>query len=363
MEEIGVSSSSHLLDISKSAHLRQGTACDNLTIDNSHDTSCGNIVIVENSLHNRGTSSSVLVPLNSQNPGNILPLSNKLKISQKSMKAMPKITLNANNLQRLQKAKPQNIQKKNIANDLDDDLGNILDIPIIFAKDDDNLSGIDKMPVVTQTMPTKEPQERPKLHNTTKIVLISNKQDNKLQQTPNSKCGTTSTQAVICPNIPMQNLNRLVLQTRSQNTNISAKTKVGVPMDNRLMQPTVKYTKIILAKRKAQPTIHNERNEQIIATRTSEDAPKILTFQKNEDRYVQTQSCKTSINYDDPFADNVLEIEDAIKTNIIERSKYASAPAILGNDSDILNQTNLNNKEHASSSTFDNINEINVEYT
>jgi hypothetical protein len=279
------------------------------------------------------------------------------------MKAMPKITLNANNLQRLQKAKPQNIQKKNIANDLDDDLGNILDIPIIFAKDDDNLSGIDKMPVVTQTMPTKEPQERPKLHNTTKIVLISNKQDNKLQQTPNSKCGTTSTQAVICPNIPMQNLNRLVLQTRSQNTNVSAKTKVGMPIDNRLMQPAVKYTKIILAKRKAQPTIHNERNEQIIAARTSEDAPKILTFQKDEDRYVQTQSCKTSTNYDDPFADNVLEIEDAIKTNIIERSKYTSASAILGNDSDILNQTNLNNKEHAVSSTFDNINEINVEYT
>ncbi|EZA55410.1 hypothetical protein X777_04371 [Ooceraea biroi] len=357
MEEIGVSSSSHLLDISKSAHSRQGTASDNAAIDNSHhDTSCSNIVIVENSLHNRSAPSSVIVPLNSQNPGNILPLSNKLKISQKSMKAMPKITLNANNLQRLQKAKSQNIQRKNVVNDLDDDLGNILDIPIIFAKDDDNLSSIDKIPVVTQAMPTKEPQERPKLNNTTKIVLISNKQDNKLQQT-SSKSGAASSQAVICPNIPIQNLNRLVVQ--SQNSNVQAKTRVRVPMDNRPVQPAVKYTKIILAKRKAQPTPRNvERNEQIIAARTLADAPKILTFEKDEDRYVQTQSCKISTNYENSFTDNALEIEDAIKTNIIERSKYVPALATLDNHSNILSETNLNNKEDADLSTFDITNEM-----
>ncbi len=51
IEEMGVSNDSHLLDVSKSAHLpRQGPVSN--STDNSHNTSCGNIVIVENSLHN-----------------------------------------------------------------------------------------------------------------------------------------------------------------------------------------------------------------------------------------------------------------------------------------------------------------------
>ncbi|KAL6262880.1 hypothetical protein P5V15_005669 [Pogonomyrmex californicus] len=367
IEEMGVSGDSHLLDVSKSTHFPRQGAVSNST-DNSHNTSCGNIVIVENSLHTRSTSSSVIVPLSSQNSG-FLPLSNKLKFSQKSMKTMPKITVNANNLQRLQKGKPQNIQRRNITNDIDDDLGNILDIPIIFAKDDDNLSNIDKMPVVTQTTLTKESQERPKLNNTTKVVLISNKQD-KLQQMPN-KLGTASTQAVICPNMPMQNLNQLILQTRSQNGGVSAKSRIGVPMENRLVQPTVKYTKIILAKRNSQPIQQNERSEQMITTKkTIEDinAPKILTFEKDEHRFVQARSTATtsSINYD-LRTDNVLEIEDAIKTNIIER-KYIPAPAIdelssaiPDNDDDcnIFNETKLDEKTHDSKqSAFGNTSEM-----
>lgn len=359
MEEMGVSSDSHLLDVSKSAHLpRQGTISN--STDNSHNTSCGNIVIVENSLHNRSASSSVIVPFSNQN-SNFLSLTNKLKISQKSMKTMPKITVNTNNLQRLQKGKPQNVQKKNIANDIDDDLGNILDIPIIFAKDDDNLSNINKMPIMTQTTLTKETQERPKLNNTTKVVLISNKQD-KLQ--PN-KLGAASTQAVICPNMPVQNLNQLILQTRSQNSGVSAKSRVGMPLENRLVQPTVKYTKIILAKRNSQLA---QQNEQVVATKKiSEDvnAPKILTFEKNEHRFVQAQPCTTSTNYDDHRIDNVFEIEDAIKTNIIER-KYIPAPAIdetlsatLDDDCNIFNETKLDEIEHDSEqSIFGNIGEI-----
>lgn len=362
MEEMGVSSDSHLLDVSKSAHLpRQGTVPN--STDNSHNTSCGNIVIVENSLHNRSAPSSVIVPFNNQN-SSFLSLSNKLKISQKSMKTMPKITVNANNLQRLQKGKPQSVQKRNIANDIDDDLGNILDIPIIFAKDDDNLSNINKMPMMTQTTLAKESQERPKLNNTTKVVLISNKQD-KLQQIPN-KLGTASTQTVICPNMPVQNLNQLILQTRSQNSGISAKSRVGMPLENRLVQPTVKYTKIILAKRNLQPAQQNEKGEQVIATKkVPEDinAPKILTFEKNEHRFVQAQPSATSTNYDDHRMDSVLEIEDAIKTNIIER-KYIPTPAIdeisttTLDDCDIFNETKLDEMEHDSEQTvFGNIGE------
>lgn len=356
MEEMGMSSDSHLLEISKSTHLPRQGAASNST-DNSHNTSCGNIVIVENSLHNRNAPSSVIVPFNSQNSGNILPLSNKLKLSHKSMKTMPKITVNANNLQRLQKGKVvQSIQKKNIvANDIDDDLGNILDIPIIFAKDDDNLSNIDKIPMVTQAAPAKEQaQERPKLSSTTKVVLISNKQD---KQTPNKP--------VICPN--MQNLNQLILQTRSQNSGVSAKNRV--PIENRLVQPAVKYTKIILAKRSSQPAQQSERGEQqmIATTKITENvnAPKILTFEKDEHRYVQAQPSKASINYDDCLTDNVLEIEDAIKTNIIER-KYVStidtmSPATLDND-DILNETKLEHekKYNSEQSILDNASEIQI---
>lgn len=349
MEEMGMSSESHLLEMSKSAHLpRQGATSNNT--DNSHNTSSGNIVIVENSLHNRSTSSSVIVPFNSQNSGNILPLSNKLKLSHK-MKMMPKITVNANNLQRLQKGKVvQNIQKKNIVtSDIDDDLGNILDIPIIFAKDDDNLSNIDKIPIVTQATSIKEPQERPKLSSTTKVVLISNKQD---KQTPNK--------SVICPN--MQNLNQLILQTRSQNNSVSTKNRV--PIENRLAQPAVKYTKIILAKRSSQPAQQNEKSEQqvVVTTKIMENVnPKILTFEKNErDKYVQAQSSKASINYNDSLTDNVLEIEDAIKTNIIER-KYVStidtmSSANLDDDNcNILNETKLEHEEKYNSeqSIFD----------
>lgn len=354
MEEMGVSSESHLLEMSKSTHLpRQGAASNN---DNSHNTSCGNIVIVENSLHNRSASSSVIVPFNSQNSGNILPLSNKLKLSHKSMKTMPKITVNANNLQRLQKGKVvQNVQKKNIVtNDIDDDLGNILDIPIIFAKDDDNLNNIDKIPIVTQASSIKEPQERPKLSSTTKVVLISNKQD---KQTPNKP--------VICPN--MQNLNQLILQTRSQNSGVSTKNRV--PIENRLVQPTVKYTKIILAKRSSQPVQQNEKSEQqmVITTKITENvnAPKILTFEKDKHKYIQAQSSKASINYDDSLTDNVFEIEDAIKTNIIER-KYVSTVDTMSsanlndNNCNILNETELEHekKYNSEQSIFENANEI-----
>lgn len=370
MEEMGMNCDSHhamldtthSLDVSKSAHTSQGITSSNT--NNSHNMSCGNMV--ENSLHNKSAPSSVIVPLNNQSSANVLPLPpNKLKISHKSVKTMPRITVNANNLQKLQqKVKPQSIQKS-LVSDINGDLGNILDIPIIFAKDDDNLNNLDRMPVVTQAMLVKETHERPKLNSTTKVVLISNKQD-KLQQTQ-QKFGSATTQAVICPaNMPVQNLNHFILQTRAQSGNVSANNRVGAPVENRSVQPTVKYTKIILAKRNSQPSQQQKRTEQMIVTKTSEDmnAPKILTLEKDEHRYLQMSS-KASANYKDPFADSVLEIEDAIKTNIIER-KYVSTPAfdatlpvtLDDDDCDILDKIKLDDKKQSSEQfTFDNVGE------
>ncbi|XP_014485013.1 PREDICTED: KAT8 regulatory NSL complex subunit 3 [Dinoponera quadriceps] len=370
-EEMDVSGDAHQamlgptrssLDVSKPTHLplRPGA----VNSDNSpHGTPCGNIVIIENPLHNRGATSSVIVPFNSQGccPAGV-QLPGKLKISShKSVKAMPKITVNANNLQRLQKGKPAQQQavspRKNL--DIDDELGNILDIPIIFAKDDDSLgNAVDKVPAMKVQPKEQTPPERPKLNTTTttttKVVLISNKQD-KLQQAQQSKLAASS--AVICP-ANVQNLNHLILQARSQqnssnggnNVASTVKSRVGPGMESRLMQPTVKYTKIILAKRNTLPPQQQSKRPGEQAATTLDDAPKILTFEKDDDRFVQASHSVPT--YDDPFAGNVLEIEDAIKTNIIER-KYASAsvepssisPAVtLADDdclADILNETEL----------------------
>ncbi|XP_076650445.1 reduction in Cnn dots 1 [Halictus rubicundus] len=308
-------SSAHSLDTFKMSQLpRQVTTCNNN--DNSHNTSCGNIIMVESSLNAKPTCSPMIVPLNSHSSGTILPLSNKLKATQRSTKTMPKITVNTSSLQRIHKAKPQTIQKSCLANDIDDDLGNILDIPIIFAKDDDNLNSIEKNPSLSQVTVPIDVHEKntSKLNSNTKVVLISNKQDK--QQTTN-KFITPSAQTIICPNVAMQNLNHVILQTRPQNPTIS-KTKTTIPMQTRTNQPTIKYTKIILAKRNSQPSHQNDKNEQVIVTKTIDkiNASKLLSL----DKTAQITS-KKLIRNEEKYIDETLEIEDAIKMNIIER-KY-----------------------------------------
>lgn len=311
-------SSAHSMESIKMSQLsRQVTACNNN--DNSHNTSCGNIIMVESSLNAKPVYSSVIVPLNSQNTGTILPLSNKLKATQKSAKAVPKITVNASNLQRIQKAKPQIVQKNCLANDINDDLGNILDIPIIFAKDDDNLNSIEKNPPLPQTTVADVPEKNTsKINSNTKVVLISNKQD-KLQQT--NKFVSPSAQTIICPNMALQNLNHVILQTRPQNPTIS-KSKTAIPVQTRANQPTIKYTKIILAKRNSQLPQQEDKTEQVIVTKTVDKTttPKVLNFNKDEHKYAQIAS-KQLTKSEYKFTDETLEIEDAIKMNIIER-KY-----------------------------------------
>ncbi|XP_043265684.1 KAT8 regulatory NSL complex subunit 3 [Colletes gigas] len=343
-------SSTHSLDTFKMSQLpRQVTTCNNN--DNSHNTSCGNIIMVESSINAKPACSSVIVPLNSHNSGTILPLSNKLKTTHKSMKTMPKITVNASSLQRIHKAKPQTVQKNCLANNIDDDLGNILDIPIIFAKDDDNLNSIEKNPPLSHVAVPMDMHEKgtSKLNSNTKVVLISNKQD-KLQQTTN-KFVTPSTQTIICPNVTVQNLNHVILQTRPQNPTIS-KTKSTIPIQTRANQPTIKYTKIILAKRNSQPSHQTDKNESVIVTKTVDkvNTSKLLSLDKNEHKYAQIAS-KQLIKNDDKFRDELLEIEDAIKMNIIER-KYIPMQRI-----DLTSSTNRDNVEQISTETKLNVNE------
>ncbi|CAK9807759.1 KAT8 regulatory NSL complex subunit 3 [Anthophora quadrimaculata] len=334
-------SSTHSLDTFKMSQLpRQVTTCNNN--DNTHNTSCGNIIMVESSLNAKPACSSVIVPLSSHNTGTILPLSNKLKVTHKSTKTMPKITVNTSNLQRIHK--PQIVQKNSLTDEIDDELGNILDIPIIFAKDDDNLNSIEKNPSLSQAIPVDvREKSTPKLSSNTKVVLISNKQD-KLQQTTN-KFVTPSTQTIICPNVAVQNLNHVILQTKSQNPTLS-KTKAAIPIQTRPNQPTVKYTKIILAKRNSQLGHQNDKNEQVIVTKTIDkvNTPKLLNIDKNEHRYAQIAPKQTR---NEDILDEALEIEDAIKMNIIER-KHISVQRVdlpsqtIDNVKEILTETNLN---------------------
>ncbi|XP_054001417.1 KAT8 regulatory NSL complex subunit 3 [Hylaeus anthracinus] len=352
--------STHSLDTFKMSQLpRQVTTCNNN--DNSHNTSCGNIIMVESSLNAKPACSSVIVPLSSHNSGTILPLSNKLKTTHKSMKIMPKITVNASSLQRIHKAKPQTVQKNCVTNDIDDDLGNILDIPIIFAKDDDNLNSIEKNPPLSHVAVSMDMHEKgtSKLNSNTKVVLISNKQD-KLQQTTN-KFATPSTQTIICPNVGVQNLNHVILQTRPQNSTI-AKTKTTIPIQSRANQATIKYTKIILAKRNSQLSLQTDKNEPVIVTKTVEkvNIPTLLSLDKNEHKYAQITSKQLTKN-DDKLRDELFEIEDAIKMNIIERKYIPMQRIDLPTNQDKIKQTSpetklsINEENNSQSAKLDDV--------
>ena len=340
--------STHSLDTFKMSQIpRQVTTCNNN--DTSHNTACGNIIMVESSLNSKPVCSSVILPLSSQSSGTILPISNKLKITQKSTKTMPKITVNTSNLQRIHK--PQTVQKNSVVNEIDDELGNILDIPIIFAKDDDNLNSIEKNSSLSQTMPVDIHEKSiHKLNSNTKVVLISNKQD-KIQQT--NKFITPCTQTVICPNV--QNLNHVILQTKPQ-TSTSSKTKTTIPIQTRSNQPTVKYTKIILARRNSQSVHQNDKNEQVVVTKTIDkiNTSKLPNFDKNEHRYVQIATKQATKN-ENNIIDEVLEIEDAIKMNIIERKHIPSQkvdPSSQTSSKESLTEVKLNvTKENNSECT------------
>ncbi|XP_017889717.1 KAT8 regulatory NSL complex subunit 3 [Ceratina calcarata] len=336
--------STHSLDTFKKSQLpRQVTTSNKNDNNNSHNASCGNIIMVENSLNAKPACSPMIVPISSHGSGTIVPLSNKLKVAQ-STKTMPKITVNASNLQRIHK--PQIVQKHSLVNEIDDDLGNILDIPIIFAKDDDNLNSIEKSPSVSQTVPVDVHEKNPtKLTSNTKVVLISNKQD---KQSANKF--VTPSQAIICPNANTQNLNHIILQTKHQNPVLS-KTKT-IPIQTRSSQPTVKYTKIILAKRNSQ-TYQNDKSEQVILTKPLDKMnAKLLNVDASEHRYAQVT---TKSKIEDNTIGETLEIEDAIKMNIIERKRIELPSQTSDNIKDGLIETTLNDENKSECTKVNNV--------
>lgn len=327
-----VQSSTHTLDAIKMSQLaeQQVMTCNNS--NNSHNTSCGNVIMVESSLVAKPIYSSVMLPLTSHSSTTILPPSNKLKAIQKSTKGVSKITVSASNLQRIHKAKPTSkaLQKNCLVNDIDDDLGNILDIPIIFAKDDDNLNSIERNPPLPQLAVPVDVCEKnaSKLLNSsssTRVVLISNKQDKLHHQTTTSKLFVSPcTRAIICPNVDITSLNHAMMRARAQNP-AASKPKAAIPIQTRTSQPTIKYTKIILAKRNSQPSQpsnkndkndmndKSDKNERVVVTNA-----KLLNHNKDEHKYARiTERQFRKSEY--KSTDETLEIEDAIKMNIIER--------------------------------------------
>ncbi|KAL2718189.1 KAT8 regulatory NSL complex subunit 3 isoform X1 [Vespula squamosa] len=342
----------HIWDIPKISQLSSQTVSVSMNKD-SISTLAGNTTAInENTQNTRITSSSVTAPFSFHKTGNSVAMSSQLKLSHNVTKIMPKITLNTNNLQRIQKGRSQTTLKKNIVNDIDDDLGNILDIPIIFAKDDDTLNNVEKV-YTSQAADSKE-KYVPKFSNTTKVVLISNKHD-KLQHTSN-KFVTPTTQTIICPNVPVQNMNHVILQTQSQSSVIKAKSRLGLPAQNRSNQPTIKYTKIILAKRNNTQSSQVDKNEQVLLSKTSQrlSKPKVCIFEKNDHKYTPSQ-----IKYQENSSNDVIEIEDAIKTNIIER-KYVTIPEIdltsptkcYEKETSNKHEVKFENKEHTEHTTF-----------
>lgn len=324
-----VQSSTHTLDAIKMSQLAQQQVTTCINSNNSHNTSCGNVIMVESSLVAKPIYSSVMLPLTSHSSTTILPPSNKLKAIQKSTKGVSKITVSASNLQRIHKAKPTSkaLQKNCLVTDIDDDLGNILDIPIIFAKDDDNLNSIERNPPLPQVAVPVDVYEKnaSKLLNSssTRVVLISNKQDKLHHQTSTSKLFVSPcTRAITCPNVDITSLNHAMMRARAQNP-AASKPKAAIPIQTRTSQPTIKYTKIILAKRNSQPSQRDDKsdkNERVVVTKAIDkiNTPKLLNHNKDEHKYARiTERQFRESEY--KSTDETLEIEDAIKMNIIER--------------------------------------------
>lgn len=273
-----------------------------------------NLVLLENSCKTKISPSG-------QNSVTILPFTTKMKNSEKSVKIIPKIT--ANNLSRNPRPKqPEATTVNTNTNFLNDDLGNILDIPIIFAKDGETINSIEKSPILPQnsipnTLETPPqaaqlPQRNPKL-GPTKVVLISNKQD----KSQPGKLISSQKHSFLRQSLPKQNLNHVLLQSKNQNPVISNRSSPPLQNSSRSNESTVKYTKIILAKRNSLSNIaHKDKGEPVILTKTNQkiSTPRIYNNDNSKNNDHATAS-KIINNFDDEF----LEIEEAIKPNIIER--------------------------------------------
>lgn len=200
----------------------------------------------------------------STNSITILPWSNKIKNSLKNDETLPKITP-INNKNQWQKTQQPLIKNNPSLEVDDDDLGNILDIPIIFAKDDDNLNAIEKSPPISLPLTTINDsiqQKSVNKINPTKVVLLSNK-EGKVYQRPTNKI--TPTKKIDQDSNQSDSLvNRVVFQRRMQNSSMSSNQSSSSGSN----QQPVKYTKIILSKRQNSGT-STKYTDQVVLTKNT----------------------------------------------------------------------------------------------
>lgn len=275
-----------------------------------------------------GGSSRMMLPITNKTPITILPLSSQRAkaLGKSHTKAVPKITLNSHNLHKSHCALQSSFSLKKSL-DIDEDLGNILDIPIIFAKDGESLGLIEKAPTPPAQMHVEPPEKTIKrLGPTTKVVLISNKQDR-------TKTINQPSTNFVRPSISNQitTSHQVILHPRSSQT--QSPISIGadwhglplqtVPRSNN--QSTIKYTKIILAKRNSDIANNSTRNEPIVLTKTISKVANPTIQEKTEHRYAA--SIPITVTTSNLPVNDALEIEDVIKTNIIER-KFVTIPEI-----------------------------------
>lgn len=139
---------------------------------------------------------------------------------------------------------------------LDDDLGNILDIPIIIAKDGENLNNLERLSPLPQTVTPVTLQS-----SEVKSLPVINAVGNKVVFI-NNKSLTSSTDAV-------------------SSTNTMTLSRPGLTT-----QPTIKYTKIILTKK---PEHEESQRGNVILTKTGRRANNFVVLDpKSEVKYAQT---------------------------------------------------------------------------
>ncbi|XP_057339743.1 KAT8 regulatory NSL complex subunit 3 [Microplitis mediator] len=213
---------------------------------------------------------------NSNNSITILPWSSKIKNSFKNDSDLPKITPvgNKNPWEKTNHQQSTSSLNKNPPLEIDDDdLGNILDIPIIFAKDDDNLNAIEKSPIsLPLTTSSDTGQQKINKINPTKVVLLSNK-EGKVYHRPTKATPTNKTDQEQSQQDSL--VNRVIFQRRMQNSTMSSVNWNNAPRNQTSAtqsganQPPMKYTKIILSKRQNPSTLTTNYTDQVVLTKNT----------------------------------------------------------------------------------------------
>ncbi|XP_034950017.1 KAT8 regulatory NSL complex subunit 3 [Chelonus insularis] len=249
---------------------------------------------------------------NTGNPITLVPWLSKTNNCQKISQTTPKITINQKNQWKEQQSS-STILNDNSSIDLDDELGNILDIPIIFAKDDDNLNIIEKTPSLSLTSASDVCQQNvpPKVvPTTTKVVLLSNK-EGKVYCPPTKVHAKISEQTLIQPNTSSENGN-LIQRVRAQNSLVSNWNNGSSKNVSRSTNPTIKYTKIILSKRSSD--VPNSSNDPVILKKNTSKRSSYQVITDNKNQQLTTLPVKIISKWQKYSVEDTYNAQDIIET-------------------------------------------------